>query len=166
MKKLLFGLLFIICSKLCFSQDSINDNCRFSPIRLVLHDDDSVYSNIRIEPKGPILFKLNNKIENYILTVTDFKGGWLKIRTIKSISNGFDISDINGWAHHSITHASTRKKVKLLDVPEGDIVGAVDVEESVKIKAICSNWVKVSYKDINGWVKAEWLCGHPVTTCP
>lgn len=68
--------------------------------------------------------------------------------------------------HHSIVTAFTRKKITLYDSPNGTKTTAtIDVETDVVIKDICSNWVKVLYKNISGWIQSEWLCGNPVTIC-
>lgn len=148
---------FFICAQVC----------TFSPFNVALSDDSGSDTNIRNEPNGDIVLKLN-KIDEFVLHATDYKDGWFKINYISSVHYGYDITNLNGWTHQSTIGLWTRKKINLLDVPEtGTSLGSIDGENGpVKIKDICSNWAKIEFEGLSGWVEIEWLCGNPVTTCP
>lgn len=162
MKKSLL-IFFIINSLVMYSQQ----DCSFSPFNVALDDDSGSDTNVRYLPNEDIVLKLN-KTDEFVLHVTDYKEGWFKTDKITSVHYGYEISNLEGWVHQSTVSLFTRKKINLLDKPKtGTSLGAIDGENGpVKIKDICSNWVKIEFENLVGWVETEWLCGNPVTTCP
>jgi hypothetical protein len=167
MKKCITVLTILLSVTFSFSQKIKNNDYKISPIEVFLDDSSIGYSNVRENPNGEIILKLDNEIDYYVLNVIDFKKGWLKINNIVSVNYGYKISEFEGWIHSSIVGVSTRKELELMDKPNGKIaLGNIEQEIGVKIIDICFNWVKIEYKGINGWVESKWLCGNPVTTCP
>ena len=56
---------------------------------------------------------------------------------------------------------------KLYDFPNGkNVVSFIRTTEyGLRINDICGSWVQIIYKGKMGWVKDEWLCGNPWTSC-
>jgi SH3-like domain-containing protein len=157
----------ILSSNFIFSQESKIYSCKTIPFEVYLDDEDN-YSNIRENPNGRIVLKINNiDSYGYILNVIDFENGWLKINEINSVDANL-ISEFEGWIHSSIVGVALSHNVDLLDKPNGKKVLKLEGEtgETFKIKDIHCEWVKIKTKKGIGWVKSEKLCGNPVTTCP
>ena len=82
-----------------------------------------------------------------------------------------DLPDQSGWIHHSVVSVGTRnyggQEIPLMDEPNGTKQTGAILRESygVKIIGLCGEWVKIQHNKNKGWVKAEWLCGNPFTTC-
>jgi len=169
MKKLITFLLITLTLTLnySFSQETENSKADIVPFNVFLFDTTEVYSNIRLNPNGEIMLKLDYNTDYFILKIIDYKDGWFKINDIVSVEFGYNISNFEGWIHHSIVAVTTRKDLVLKKKPNSKkTVGTIDLETTVKIIDVLGNWVKIEYKENIGWVESKWLCGNPVTTCP
>lgn len=166
MRKCLVLIVSILFYSFSFSQKNKTNTCSINPFEVYLDDKDN-FSNVRDSPKGEIILKINNTYDYYILNITGFKDGWLKINKITGV-DGYDISEFEGWIHSSIVSAEVTHSTNLLDKPNGKkVVGKLIGEDGAfKIKDLYCEWIKVEYKGIIGWVKSEKTCGNPVTTCP
>ena len=151
-----------------FNGEEYTEGGTFRPLDVYLNDPDENATNIRREPNGKIIQKLNDQDDYFTLTITEASNGWFKlIKVIDVEGNNIEISGGTGWIHNSVLEVSTRKKVELLEAPQyGSIVGIIDQEIQVKIKDRYLDWVQIEYKGLIGWIKSEWICGNPVTTCP
>ncbi|WP_117884508.1 SH3 domain-containing protein [Aureibaculum luteum] len=163
MKKQIILLITVLFSAtLSYSQP-----CPFTSLKVYLIDDGSE-TNIRARPNGKIVLKLNHEQDYYAVELLAIKKEWFKIKKIRSIEgNNIKIPGDIGWIHKSVIGAATRKDVKLLDAPiNGKFVGTIEQETGVSIRDVCSDWVKIEYNGLIGWIASELLCGNPVTTCP
>lgn len=166
-----FLILFLFISCLCFTQNNKlekSKKCNFYPLKVFLYDDANIESEIRNKLNGKIILKLNQTEDYYTYTITKAKNGWFKlVKVIGVEGNKIKIPGKNAWIYHTTIGMSSRKNITLLDAPQnGNIVGTVAQENSLRIIDRCSNFIKVEYNDIIGWVDSKWLCGNPVTTCP
>ena len=121
------------------------------------------------KPTEKTILNLNKQDEYFILKITESKNGWFKVVHARGAEIGLiKIPGETGWIHNSYgIEAETRRDVTLLDKPQkGNIAGTIGVENQVVIKDRYSNWVKVEYKELTGWIESKWLCGNPFTTCP
>ena len=168
MKKTISFLCFLLAYSFSFAQQTKDNDCSIVPFDVALNDSSESNSNIRANPNEEIILELNHQRDYFTLTVVGFKDGWLKINNIESVNFGYKISELEGWIHYSIVGVSARRDLKLQSEPNSKkIIGTIEQEVfGIKIKDICSNWVRVEYEGISGWIESEWLCGSPVTTCP
>lgn len=167
MKNLIILLLLTLTCNYSFSQETEKNNTGIMPFSVFLFDTTDVYSNVRINPNGEIMLKLDYSNDYFILTVIDYKNGWFKINNIVSVEYGYNISNFEGWIHHSLIAVTTRKNLELKEKPNSKkMVGTINLETTVQIIDVWSNWAKIKYKENVGWVESKWLCGNPVTTCP
>ncbi|WP_430906628.1 hypothetical protein [Maribacter sp. 2-571] len=166
MTKVFVLLLFVSFYKVSFSQEN-KEKCNIEPFEVFTEDNDD-FSNIRADPQGTIILKLNNKHSyGYMLNVIDMKDGWMKINTVTGV-DGIDISNFEGWIHNSIVGATVTHDVRVYDKPNsknmvGELIGE---QHTFKIKEAYCEWIKIECKSLVGWVKSEQICGNPVTTCP
>lgn len=161
MKKILFTIA-IFFTLLMQSQ-----NCSISTFEAAIDDKSGSDTNVRTEPNGDVFLKLNFN-DAFVVNVVDYQEGWLKINAISSVYYNYEITNIEGWIHQSTVGFWTRKKVNLLDQPKtGTTLGFIEKENGpVKVKSICGEWIQIEFEAQTGWIKLEWLCGNPVTTCP
>ena len=153
----------------------ISDNAQDRHLLPVyLNDPDKSGTNIRKTPKGDVAIKIVQKGEDdyYFISLSDVKEGWFKVGEITDIEgNTIEIKDSEGWIHGSVLGVDTRnygnQTIELLETPEsGKVVGTIkEPSYGLKLKDMKGEWIKVEYKGISGWVKREWLCGNPLTTC-
>ncbi len=188
MKKILnLTLLIIIWNNVSYAQ---NKKC--NSFEVWIDDDKGEFTNIRAEPNGTIIFKINHKNYNnwgYLVNVIDSKNDWLKINNITGMDE-CEISNFEGWIHTSVVGITTTHDIYLLDEPNGKrllkiigetlehfkVLDEADGEKLIEIKGekinhfkiidIDCNWMKIKTKKGSGWVQSEKLCGNPVTTCP
>ena len=155
-------------STLKFNGEEYTENGAFRPLDVFLTDPDEKLTNIRQEPNGKVILKIDDEKDYYTLTITEAKDGWFKLVTVEGVDYGnVDIPGGKGWIHHSLVGAGTRRNIKLLDAPEGElVVGTIEQEIGVQIKDKYKDWVQIEYNGLTGWVESMWLCGNPVTTCP
>jgi len=167
MIRLIILTIFLSFANFSFSQEIKNNQCKIKPFEVYLDDKDS-YSNIRESPNGNIVLKINNEQSaGYSINVIDFQDGWLKINRISGV-DGYEISEFEGWIHHSIVGAGTTYDLELLDKPNskiivGKLIGELD---TFKIVDVYCEWIRVECKGVYGWVESKKICGNPVTTCP
>ncbi len=168
MNKIFTLILFILVGNFSFSQENNTDECNFKAFKVFL-DDENEFSNIRENPNGTIILKLNYGGSNgYIFNVVDFQDDWLKINHIVGV-DGYDISNFEAWIHVSIVGASATYNLTLMNQANGKtIVGEVIGEQdSFKITALECDWIEIETKEgLIGWVQSDKICGNPVTTCP
>ena len=148
--------------------------CEESLLTVFLDDPDLTGTNIRKKPKGEVAVKLildENNI-GFMMDICEEKNGWLRIKgSIIGDRDEIDLPDQSGWIHHSVVSVGTRnyggQEIPLIDEPNGTKQTGAILRESygVKIIGLCGEWVKIQHNKNNGWVKAEWLCGNPFTTC-
>lgn len=125
--------------------------------------------NIRKKTNGKTILNRNKQDEYFILKITESKNGWFKVVHARGAEIGLiKILGEADWIRNScVIEAGTRRDVTLLDKPQkGNIAGTIGVENQVVIKDRYSNWVKVEYKELTGWIESKWVCGNPFTTCP
>ncbi len=155
-------------SVLKFNGEEYTKDGTIPSLDVYLDDPDKTATNIRQEPNGKIITKLDEQSDYFTLRITEEKNGWFKVvKAIGVEGNNIAIPGGSGWIHNTVIGISTRRKVELLDAPEdGIIVGTIDQETGVQIKDKYKDWVKIEHNGLSGWIQAEWLCGNPVTTCP
>jgi len=157
----------VLCSNFNYSQQNNGNDCNFRSFEAYIDDKDT-FSNIRNQPNGEIILKLNNKYGyGYILNIVDYKNGWFKINNISGI-DAFEMTDFEGWIHNSIVGAATTHNLDVFDKPNGTnkIAQLIGEQDSFIIKEAYCNWIKIDSNGIIGWVKSQEICGNPVTTCP
>lgn len=178
-------LLIVMLSLTGYAQDT---SC--TSFTVWIDDDKGEFTNIRSNPNGTIILKINHKNYNswgYMVNVIGAKNGWLKINRISG-TEACVISDFEGWIHTSVVGISTTHDIYLLDKPNGKKVFKVTGEtlehfkvlnttkreklievagetEHFKIIEVKCNWLHVKTSKGSGWVKSEKLCGNPVTNC-
>lgn len=160
-------MICVFSFNFAFSQESKDKKCNTQPFRVYLDDQDKDF-NVRAQPNGKIILKINNEhSDGFIMNVIDFENGWLKIDQINGIDE-LTITEFEGWIHNSIIGITATHNISLLDQPDGkkvlDITG--ETGETFKIINIACEWVEIKTQKGTGWVKSEQLCGNPVTTCP
>jgi len=81
--------------------------------------------------------------------------------------NEITVTNFEGWIHTSIVGAAVTYSFDVLDEPNGKIkVGRlIGEQDTLKIKEVYCEWIKIECNDIVGWVKSSKICGNPVTTC-
>lgn len=167
MIRFITAILFITFFNFSFSQVIDFVNCEIKPFEVYI-DTEEDYSNIRENPNGEIVLKINNKHGyGYILNVIGFENGWLKINRISGIDE-YQITEFEGWIHNSLVGATTTHNLDLVDKPNSKLFVGKLIGEQDTFKIIDANceWIKIDCNGIMGWVKSEKICGNPVTTCP
>lgn len=151
-----------------FNGEEYTKNGVIRPLDVYLNDPDINGTNIRQEPNGKVIQKLNEADDYFTLTITEANNGWFKLVKITGVEgNNIEVFEGVGWIHHSVIEASTRRKIELLDAPGSRVVvGMIEQEIGVRIKNKYMDWVQIEYNGLTGWIEAEWICGNPVTTCP
>lgn len=160
-------LIYFLTLNFAFSQENKETQCVIKPFEVFLDDVDN-YTNIRNNPNGKIILKINNEDSyGHMMNVIDFKNGWLKINEIIAIDE-YIISELEGWIHSSIVGISLTHSEDLLDKPNGEKKLELKGEsgEIFKIIDVHCEWLKIKTKKGDGWIKSEKICGNPVTTCP
>ncbi|MFK8046179.1 MAG: hypothetical protein AB8B72_11835 [Crocinitomicaceae bacterium] len=167
MKRIVVFTILTSLIGLSFSNQIKGDSCIVKPFK-VYRDDKDTWSNIRNQPNGEIVLKLNTDYsDGYILTVIDFEDGCLNINHIAGIDE-YEVSNFEGWVHWSIVGAATTYNLDLLDKPNGKtIIGKlIGEKDTFKIINAKCEWIEVNCNGVKGWVESDKICGNPVTTCP
>lgn len=144
-------------------------------VMVFLMDPDEGVTNVRQTPNGEIVHALPNN-DDYMFEVIGAENGWLKISMIDHMERSFDLPKGYAWIHSSVVAATTRnydgKPIKLYNGPGEDQGKAATIAEAEAIVHIIDgsgDWVKVSVehegKQVEGWMKADMICGNPYTTC-
>lgn len=167
MKKYLTLIFLFSFINLLFSQESKNKECKPASFIVYLNDKAKGYSNVRESPNGYAILKLDNKYDDYILTIVDIKNSWLKVSEINAL-NGYDITNLEAWIHTSIVGAGVTHNLDVFNKPNGKTkIGMLKGEEDTfKIKDIHCKWIQIECNGLIGWVESAKICGNPVTTCP
>lgn len=148
--------------------------CFSKQIRVYLDDPDTSGTNIRKKPNGEVITKLivDNLNHDYIITVTEAKNGWFKIKNpIIGMENDVIIPNNEGWIHGSVIAVDTRnysgQHLNILEKPVNGKIVTIIKEETIqlKLKELCGDWVKIEYNNTIGWIESKWLCGNPLTNC-
>ena len=138
-----------------------------------IDDPSETATNVRQTPGGKVVLKLPYAQDDYFLTISGQQGDWFKISAIEGIENKYEWSGGEAWIHNSVVGASTRnygnQKITMYDADNqnSNEVGTITMETALQVIAVCGDWVKVKTKpdQKNGWIKKEWICGNPLTTC-
>jgi len=166
MKRILIFLLLVSLGQNVFSQQG--NDCKIEPFEAYINDTDT-FSNIRVDPAGEILFKVNNTyLDGWVMHIIEYENGWFKIDNLSGVS-GCEMSSFEGWVHGSIVGVSATYDLNVLDSPNGKTkLGTIKGEngDTFQILDAHCEWIKIKYNNLVGWVKSEEICGSPVTTCP
>lgn len=144
-----------------------------------ISDPGEAFTNVRNSPAGSVIMELRHGkvMEEYMLDIILVKDGWCKFEgPILGIDEDFEIPGGFGWVHHSVVATDTRnygnQVISLYEFPEesSSVTGTIEQESGgLKILDACGDWVliELSYDDYyrKGWMKTEWCCGNPLTTC-
>ena len=155
-----------------FQENPISETKKCAPysINTYFNGPDSSGLYIYDSPNGSIIKKLfKNEMDfEYSLNVTEAKDGWFKIeKTIYGMENDFKITNNQAWVHGAVLSKDNPSPIDVLDNPEnGKIIGTLpECYREIKLLGMCGTWVKVECNGIRGWVKDEFLCGNPLTSC-
>jgi len=144
-----------------------------------IYDPGEEFTNVRNAPGGDVVLQLPlGDLDNeYLLQISGYEKGWFQLEgDVLGIEEDYEIPDGVGWVHHSVVACDTRnyanQKINLYENPdeESAVSGVIEFESGgLRPKEACGEWVLVelAYEDFyaKGWIKAEWLCGNPLTTC-
>jgi SH3-like domain-containing protein len=149
-------------------------NCSESNLMVYLNDPDKEGTNIRKNPGGEIVktLILDEKNQGYMMYITKARNGWFKIEgSVHGVSDEIQLPKNTGWIHSSVIAVGTRnyggQHLNIMNRANGEVVITKIKEESygIRILDLCGDWVKIRYKEYEGWIENEWLCGSPFTTC-
>ncbi len=95
--------------------------------------------------------------------------GWVQIDRAETVG-GTVVFDKKGWVSGNMLGTETRgygtKGVKLYAAArKGSVVGTVPPETEVRVAGCSGDWVRVRYKNLDGWLQPEDQCPNPVTLC-
>lgn len=168
MKKYLVFIFLFFSVNLLFSQKNKDKKCKPTSFIVYLNDKAKGYSNVRETPNGYVILKLDNKYDDYMLTIVDIKNSWLKVSEISSVNGGYNIINLEAWVHTSVVGAGVTHNLDVFNKPNGKTkVGTLKGEEDTfKIKDIYCKWIQIECNGLIGWVESSKICGNPVTTCP
>lgn len=154
--------------------ESDKEDCAKSELMVYLDDPDLTGTNIRTNPGADVITKLvmDDSNPGFMMTISEVENGWFKIEgTISGGGDEIQLPNQTGWIHNSVVSVGTRnygnQEIILWNEPDGTIETGVINEESygLRILDLCGEWIKINHKGKVGWVKDEWLCGSPFTTC-
>lgn len=149
-----------------------NKNCDVA-LDAYIDDPSKTATNIRKTPGGEVVLQLPYGKDDYFLTIVGQKDGWFKVNSIEGIEVSYDLPEGGVWIHNSVVGASTRnyanQKITMykLDTEKSAVVGTINIESAVHVLSVCQQWVEVELVENKkrGWIKKEWICGNPLTTC-
>jgi len=161
-------------------EDELENNCTVSVDAYIADPDASGPTNVRSSPNGKVVLELihdGEEYEEYFLSLVGSQDGWFKVEDkIDGIVNAYSIPGGLGWIHGSVIGVDTRNYGgETLDFYESadensKVVATIKSEKHFKLKDSCGDWTQVEGSDEKGkkfvgWIKNEWLCGNPLTTC-
>ena len=133
--------------------------------------------NVRSKPDGDVVKKIYNSRSNcYVLTLTDARNGWWRIKWILDQGEDTDVT-LSGsptgqyWIHSSVVGTATsnygNQRWCLRDTPskKGKAVYWFNKEIIVHPIQVKGGWVKVEYNGKTGWIEIEKLCSNTITNC-
>jgi SH3-like domain-containing protein len=96
--------------------------------------------------------------------------GWVQIDRAETIGGTVVFENKKGWVSGNMLATETRgygtRGVRLYAAArKGSAVGTVPPENEVRVAGCSGDWIKVRYKNLNGWLQPEDQCPNPVTTC-
>ncbi|MGE5355934.1 MAG: SH3 domain-containing protein [Deltaproteobacteria bacterium] len=133
-------------------------------------------TNIRKDPGGEILISLKKSGE-YMVEIIGQKNAWFKINKIQVFdTEAVDIPGKTAWMHFSVLAVRTRnyadQSLNVYSLPnmKSKITAVIKEETEVRFKKINNDYVLIRFtdskgKNVEGWIKKDWLCGNPVTNC-
>lgn len=152
---------------------------KVSPVEAYITDSDH-YTNVRNNPNGAIVGKLDNDKYSWSVTITQIKNNWCKVVASLLVPAEPDFDDVtaklkpsdNGyWIHNSMIgftgmgaggvtlyeKQSTKSKV-VFKSDDWTIVHPISFNET---------WIKVKTADgkHTGWMPREEICSNPLTNC-
>lgn len=150
----------------------LNKNCDVA-LDAYIDDPSKTATNIRKTPGGEVVLQLPYGKDDYFLTIVDQKDGWFKVSSIEGIEVSYDLPEGGAWVHNSVVGAGTRNYgnqhivIYLLASENSKKLDVIKIETAVHVLEICNDFVKIKTATGNqvGWVKKEWICGNPLTTC-
>lgn len=133
--------------------------------------------NVRSKPDGDVVKKFYNKnAEYYVLTLTDARNGWWRIKGIINEEADMNVT-LSGsptgqyWIHSSVVGIATsnygNQRWCLRDTPSksGKPTYWFNKEIIVHPLQVKGGWVKVEYNGHTGWIEQEKLCSSTITNC-
>lgn len=152
--------------------ESTTTDCT-TTLDVYLNDPDLSGTNIRKSPKGEKLTQIVKQGEDaeFFITVTESKAGWFKISTIEDMEGKVEMDYSSAWIYGGVLGVNTRnygnQTINVYsNANSTKIIGTITSETyGLSLVDLCGDWVRVRNKNVDGWVKKEWLCGNPLTTC-
>jgi hypothetical protein len=141
-----------------------------------VNDTDPKGLNVRdsASSNGKVIARLvaGEEDEAVTVTVTGGSGKWLKISGAVKI-DGQQLFEGNGWVFAQMISTSTKgspgykSPAPLFSSLSKSSTKTASVPSSSEVKLLgCKEgWVKVVYKNQEGWLAPENQCGSPVTNC-
>lgn len=172
MKRLLLMILCVIATLTINAQ-------KVKPVSVYVTDSDK-YTNVRNNPNGEIVGKINNDEGPWCMYITQIKNNWCKVKANSIVQADPDTEDVhpklkpsdNGyWIHNSMIGFSgvgdgrvtlyekqSKKSKVVYRTYDWTIVHPVTFTE---------NWIKVKTSDgkHTGWMPREEICSNPLTNC-
>lgn len=170
MKFIVYVMTIFIFGSAVFGQ---NEKCSHGGW---VEDKDPKGTNIRDAPslKGKIIGNIphaEDDGEQAMLDIIGYSNGWLKIRFAETV-NGDQLFNKTGWISAKMVTANVEtgssKPAVLYALPKRSSrkIGTIPNDTLIRIVGFDCFGFKVSYKGKTGWLKADDVCGNPVTTCP
>lgn len=146
-----------------------------------ISDPSETPTNVRKAPGGKVITTMKTDLE-HVVHVIGVEGEWFKIDHIEPFGydegvplDAYDIPGQYGWVHQSVLQIGTRnyggQKISFKDKPydHGKDLHVIQEEfYGMPINA-CGDYIELkgemNGKTIQGWVKKEWICANPLTTC-
>lgn len=138
-------------------------------------------TNVRKSPGGEVVVQLTNAVDHEIHLIAKEDKWYMldKVEPFDYDSDGdpisYDIPGGNAWIHQSVLEIGTRnygnQEMKIFAQPfaDAEVLNTVTVELYGTPIDACGEYIKISAKNgdrvIEGWIKKEWVCSNPVTTC-
>lgn len=152
--------------------ESTTTDCT-TTLDVYLNDPDLSGTNIRKSPKGEKLTQIVKQGEDaeFFITVTESEAGWFKISAIEDMEGKVEMDYSSAWIYGGVLGVNTRnygnQTINVYsDANSTKIIGTITTETyGLSLVDLCGDWVRVRNKNVDGWVKKEWLCGNPLTTC-
>lgn len=138
-------------------------------------------TNVRKTPGGEVITEISPAVDHAV-HIIGVKGKWFKIDFIEPFDTdaegnplAYDIPGQFGWIHQSVLELGTRnygnQTLNFYEKPDqkSAISFTIDQEFYGMPVNACGDYVKLQGeyegKKVSGWVKKEWLCSNPLTTC-
>lgn len=142
-----------------------------------LIDPDRSGTNVREQPRGPIIKKLplqddpNFEVGVYV-TVKASRQGWLQIA---SVADTNDQAYRDAWVYGRLIAVDTRNydgsPFNLYRNPDrkSPVIGRIRGERRAPILGCCGRWIYTTIQDsgkaLSGWLEPEMQCPNAVTNC-